>query len=150
MLRIFRIGILAFFCAGGAPELLAHVLEQGTAAQQNSAAAEHKPDLQEIFRRGQAALEQGRLKDAEQDFHSIIAVDPHSAGAYANLGVVYMREKQWKPALAMLHQAQQLSPEVAGIRLNIGLAYYRQNKFQEAIPAFESVVRDNPGSLQGR
>jgi len=50
----------------------------------------------------------------------------------------------------MLHEAQQLSPEVAGIRLNIGLAYYRQNKFQEAIPAFESVVRDNPGSLQGR
>jgi tetratricopeptide (TPR) repeat protein len=101
-LRIFRFGILAFFCAAREPGLLARGLEHGAAAQKNSAAAEHKPDLQKIFQRGQAALEQGLLKDAEQDFHGIIAVEPHSAGAYANLGVVYMREKQWKPALAML------------------------------------------------
>jgi tetratricopeptide (TPR) repeat protein len=34
--------------------------------------------------------------------------------------------------------------------VNIGLAYYRQNDFQHAIPRFESVVKDQPDSLQAR
>ena len=41
-------------------------------------------------------------------------------------------------------------PQIAGIRLNIGLAYYRQNEFLQAIPPFESVVRDQPDALQPR
>jgi Tfp pilus assembly protein PilF len=43
-----------------------------------------------------------------------------------------------------------MAPSVAGIRLNIGLAYFRQNDFASAIPPFESVVRDMPGSEQAR
>jgi len=61
-----------------------------------------------------------------------------------------MRRKQWSEALGMLEKAQHLLPEMAGIRLNIGLAYYRQNEFLKAIPAFESVVREQPDALQPR
>jgi tetratricopeptide (TPR) repeat protein len=50
----------------------------------------------------------------------------------------------------MLRKAEHLMPQAAGIRLNIGLAYYRQNEFLKAIPAFESVVRDEPDTLQPR
>ena len=66
--------------------------------------------------------------------------------AYANLGVVYMRRKQWDKALTLLQKAEHLMPQVSGsgIRLNIGLAYFRQNEFLKAIPPFESVVRDQP------
>ena len=45
-----------------------------------------------------------------------------SGAAYANLGVVYMRRKQWTKTLETLQQAERLMPQVAGIRLNIGLA----------------------------
>src|SRR4030095_15929710 len=45
---------------------------------------------------------------------------------------------------------EKLAPQVAGIRLNIGLAHYRQNDFRHAIPRFESVVKDQPDSLQAR
>ena len=41
-------------------------------------------------------------------------------------------------------------PQEAGIRLNIGLVYFRENEFLKAIPIFESVVRDQPESLQPR
>ena len=61
-----------------------------------------------------------------------------------------MRRKQWEPALANLRKAEQLAPQVAGIRLNIGLAHYRQNDFRHAIPPFESVIKDEPDSLQAR
>ena len=107
-------------------------------------------DLGKLFQAGQDALNHGRLDEAENDFRQVLALEPGLGGAYANLGVVYMRRKQWTKALASLRQAEQLMPEVAGIRLNIGLAYYRQNEFLKAIPPFESVVRDEPAELQPR
>jgi len=103
-----------------------------------------------LFQRGQAALNAGRLDEAERAFRQVLAVDPQSGGAYANLGVVYMRRKQWTTALNMLRKAERLLPEVAGIRLNIGLAYYRQSEYLKAIPSLESVVRDQPDGMQGR
>jgi tetratricopeptide (TPR) repeat protein len=103
-----------------------------------------------IFQHGQDALNHGRLDEAEHDFRQILALDPQAGAAYANLGVVYMRRKQWTKALEMLRNAEHMMPQVAGIRLNIGLAYYHQNEFLLAIPPFESVVRDQPDALQPR
>jgi tetratricopeptide (TPR) repeat protein len=107
-------------------------------------------DPARLFQQGQDALNRGRLDEAERDFHQVLALNPQLAGAYANLGVVYMRRKQWTKALEMLHHAEHLLPQVAGIRLNIGLAYYRQSEFLKAIPVFESVVRDEPEAAQPR
>jgi tetratricopeptide (TPR) repeat protein len=103
-----------------------------------------------IFARGQAALQSGKLQDAEQDFRQVLQLDPKSGAAYGNLGVVYMRRKQWNKAIGALETAERLAPQIAGVRLNIGLAYYRQNEFLKAIPAFESVVREQPDALQPR
>lgn len=117
-----------------------------TAASANARPA----DPAKLFQLGQDALAHGRLDDAERDFRAVLEVDPRSGGAYANLGVVYMRRKQWNKALEALQKAEHWLPQVAGIRLNIGLAYYRQNEFLKAIPRFESVVRDQPDALQPR
>ena len=101
-----------------------------------------------MFQRGEAALASGDLEKAEQAFKQVLAVDPRSAAAYANLGVIDMRRKRWVSALTSLHHAEKLAPEMTGVRLNIGLAYYRQNEYWRAIPAFESLVRDQPTSVQ--
>jgi tetratricopeptide (TPR) repeat protein len=107
-------------------------------------------DPAQLFQSGQEALTQNRLDEAERDFRQVISLNPQVGGAYANLGVVYMRRKQWSKALESLRQAEKLMPQVAGIRLNIGLAYFRQNEFLKAIPPFESVVHDQPDALQPR
>jgi tetratricopeptide (TPR) repeat protein len=110
----------------------------------------HPADPAKLFQRGQDALTRGHLDDAERDFRGVLQLDPQSGAAYANLGVVYMRRKQWNKALESLEKAAHLMPQLTGIRLNIGLAYYRQNEFLKAIPAFESVLHDQPDSLQAR
>lgn len=117
----------------------------------NSAvSASQNADPSQLFSQGEAALKLGNLEEAEHSFRAVLALNPQVAGAYANLGVISMRRKQWRPALDMLHTAERLAPQVAGIRLNIGLVYYRQNDFQAAIAPFESVVRDLPDSYQAR
>ena len=100
--------------------------------------------IPELFGSGEAALRAGNLDQAESSFKKVLAQDPNSAGAYANLGVIAMRRQNWPAALDLLHKAERLAPNVAGIRLNIGLVYYRQSEFHSAIAPFESVVRDQP------
>jgi tetratricopeptide (TPR) repeat protein len=107
-------------------------------------------DPQKLFEAGEAALRAGKLNDAEREFRQVVAINPGVAGAYANLGVIYMRRKQWPQALEMLRKAEKLAPDIAGIRLNIGLAYFRQNDFASAILPFESVVHEAPDSFQAR
>ena len=105
-------------------------------------------DPQKLFEAGDAALRAGKLEEAERDFRQVLEINPEVAAAYVNLGVIYMRRKQWPQALEMLHKAEKLAPDMAGIRLNIGLTYFRQNDFVKAIKPFESVVRESPDSYQ--
>jgi tetratricopeptide (TPR) repeat protein len=107
-------------------------------------------DPQKAFAAGEAALRAGRLDEAERSFRQVLVINPAVAGAYANLGVIHMRRKQWPQALTALQKAAQLAPDIAGIRLNIGLVYFRQNDFARAIRPFESVVRQSPDSYQAR
>jgi tetratricopeptide (TPR) repeat protein len=139
-------GLAAFLFAQNAPSTTA-AKSPNTAA---SAASRPGGDPAQLFQAGQEALSANRLDDAEKDFRAVLVIDPQVGGAYANLGVVYMRRKQWSKALEALRKAERLMPQVPGIRLNIGLAYFRQNQFLKAIPVFESVVRDQPDALQPR
>jgi tetratricopeptide (TPR) repeat protein len=121
----------------------------GTGSRAPASSTTHR-EPQQIFAAGEDALAKGDLDGAERSFKRVLALNPRVAGAYANLGVIHMRRKQWAPALTNLREAEKLAPQIAGIRLNIGLAYYRQGDFRHAIPAFESVVKDVPDSLQAR
>jgi tetratricopeptide (TPR) repeat protein len=122
--------------------------QNGVSAKATTAHSARDP--QKLFETGEAALHAGKLDDAERSFRQVLAIQPGLAGAYANLGVIYMRRKKWTQALEMLHKAEKLAPEIAGIRLNIGLVYYRQKHYPEAIKPFETVVQQAPDSYQAR
>ena len=114
--------------------------QSGALAKTEAGATRDLSDPQKLFEAGEAALHAGKLDEAEHEFRQVLAINPEVAGAYANLGVIYMRRKQWRQALEMLHKAEKLAPDMVGIQLNIGLIYYRQN-FRAAIEPFESVVQ---------
>lgn len=125
----------------------------GDAAKQTAAArgsTQQSFSTKAQFEEGQKALQDGDLDTAEAAFRKVLAVDPRSAGAYANLGVVAMRRKEWDRALGFLQKAAKLAPNVSGIRLNIGLVKFRRGDYAEAIPPLSSVVRDQPDSVQAR
>jgi tetratricopeptide (TPR) repeat protein len=107
-------------------------------------------NLLAIFAEGEAALRSGDLQLAEKKFRTVIAVDPNSGSAYANLGVIAMRRKQWDHALALLQKAHKLEPQLSGIELNIGLVQFRRANYAAAIEPLSSVVRDQPDSQQAR
>lgn len=116
-------------------------------------AATHPTQAQnpeEIFNQAQRALAAGNYAKAEEGFHAVLKLDPRSAAAYDNLGVVYMRQARWDRALQALTEAKRLAPQVAGIDLNLGLAYYHKLEFEKAIPPFARVLQANPDNSQAR
>jgi tetratricopeptide (TPR) repeat protein len=108
------------------------------------------PDPRSIFERAQHALAAGDYKSAENGFHEVLKLDPKSASAYVNLGVVYMRTERFDAAIKALESAKRLAPSVAGIDLNLGLAYYRKKDYSAAIPHFAQVLRADAGNYQTR
>src|SRR5215475_2585696 len=60
-------------------------------APANSSPNAGTSDPARLFADGQSALNEGNLNEAEHDFQQVLAINPQMGGAYANLGVVYMR-----------------------------------------------------------
>lgn len=99
------------------------------------------------FRAGSEALQAGDLDSAERKFQSVLKCQPN-AGAYANLGVVYMRKQNWTAATRALKQAARLAPGMTGVRLNLALVAFRQGKYEEAVPVLKTVWREEPNAIQ--
>ena len=141
------------FCLSAARPACARPLNKaGSAHQSNSspAGAKQRTDPKEWFAKGQTALQSGDLTTAEAAFRQVLAADPRAGSAYANLGVIAMRRKDWDHAITLLQKAEKLEPKMAGIRLNIGLVEYRRGNYAAAIAPLASVLRDQPDSQQAR
>src|SRR5437879_6889438 len=82
-------------------------------------------DAQALFAKGQMALQAGDLDAAEAAFRQVLSVDARAGSAYANLGVIAMRRKEWDRAIALLRKAEMLEPKVSVIRLKTELASCR-------------------------
>jgi tetratricopeptide (TPR) repeat protein len=124
--------------------------QTGTAKPSSTNPPASRSNVQALFAQGEDALRRGDLQLAEKNFRAVIAADPRAGSAYANLGVIAMRQKHWDNALALLQKAHQLEPNMSGIQLNIGLVQFRRANYTAAIEPFSAVLRDQPDSQQAR
>lgn len=147
-LRFVRRLIAALLVCGAARAPLQAQMILSPGLFQTSGAAPAEREFRQVYEDGQQALSDNRLADAERAFRQVLAMDPQNAGAYVNLGVIAMRRKQWAIALRNLEQGERLAPGVPGVRLNIGLTYYSEGDYKAASDAFESVIHDDPASVQ--
>src|SRR5579859_3410414 len=104
-------------------------------------------NLRAAFARAQQALAAKDYADAERGFKDFLKLDPNSAAAYTNLGVVYLRTAKPDEAIKVFEIARKLDPGMVGVDLNLGLAYYRKQDFSRALPYFQHVVAAEPASL---
>lgn len=134
--------------------LLRRILPSFTAIWIAAAVAAQTPDREAVIRgkyeAGDAALRRGQLAEAEKTFLKIAAMRPQDLRAHVNLGVIYMRQKNWTRALEELRTAEKIAPQIPGIRFDIALVYYRQRDYHAAIAPFESVLRDQPDWPQAK
>ncbi|MGH9405243.1 MAG: tetratricopeptide repeat protein, partial [Terriglobia bacterium] len=94
--RLFSIALGAAIAALAGPAAAVGWAPAGGAVA-SAAFEQSKPasGIGQLFIRGEEALQGGDLDGAEKVFDQVLATDPRNAGAYANLGVIAMRRKQW-------------------------------------------------------
>src|SRR5439155_16039136 len=143
MLRQLQINLLL-------PLVLVVVLAISGAASPVPSRTDQTVDPRALFEQAQRALNAGDYAQAEQAFLAVLRIDPQSAGAYFNLGVVYLRTEKFDAAIASLEKARRLAPAIAGVELNLGLAHYRKQDFRNAIPHFASHLSRDPSSIQAQ
>jgi len=107
-------------------------------------------DPRTAFESAQNALLKKDYASAEKGFQEVLRLDPHSASAYSNLGVVYMRTQRFDSAIRALQEAKKLAPAVRAIDLNLGLAYYHKQEFAKAIPEFSQALQSQADNYQAR
>jgi tetratricopeptide (TPR) repeat protein len=98
---------------------------------------------QELLDEGQSLLSKGELDGAEKKFLSAIKNDPMAGQAYNFLGMIYLRQKVYKGAIAALEKGCKLDPLNDTAFNNLGLAYYNEKNYEKAIENFEKSIHLN-------
>ncbi|MGC8834845.1 MAG: tetratricopeptide repeat protein, partial [Armatimonadota bacterium] len=69
-----------------------------------------KEQVRKYINRGLALAAAGKLAEAEAEYLRAVKLDPSSGAAYANLGTLYARRKQFDKAEQALRKAAELMP----------------------------------------
>lgn len=118
-------------------------------------AAEAMPDstawtAADLVALGQAQLESARLQAARRSLERAIALDPESADAWYQQGMLEMKSDRPDSAAAALQRAAERRQDSALVQLNLGIALYQARRMGEAIPAFRRAVELRPELVAGR
>lgn len=100
--------------------------------------------------KGNVAMQQGHLGEAETFYRKAIAVDSNYMPAYYNLGNVLRAQRQHEAALEAYHSAHRLAPDDYEILVNMGATLNDLARCAEAISAFDRAIVLSPSGLEAR
>ncbi len=93
---------------------------------------------------GLALYYQGRLEEAEFQFHEALKRYPQMARAYGGLGLVFRKRGQLEEAARALTRAIELDPKFVGAREKLGLVLEAMGKWEAAMEEYRSVLAIMP------
>ena len=99
---------------------------------------------QDLLQIGLEHHRNGRLKQAETSYRTLLKDDPANAMGMHWLGVLLSQAGQWDDAIHWLEQAAALRPTDAAFQNNLGQACLNGGKYDEAVKAFEAASMSEP------
>lgn len=98
-----------------------------------------------LFRNlGLAYLEEGKLKQAVEEFQKLTALAPEEPLGFANLGLAQLRLGRLEAAELQLQAALELAPAHPEIRLLLAKVYELNDKQEQALRTLEISLEKNP------
>ncbi|MBI3899559.1 MAG: tetratricopeptide repeat protein [Gammaproteobacteria bacterium] len=102
------------------------------------------PESHQAFERAVAALQAGRMADAERELTALIAREPELSAPYANLGIVYARTGRAAQAVEAFGKAIRLNPERPAYYNELGIVHRNEGRFEEARKAYQQALQLDP------
>ena len=93
-----------------------------------------------LVRRGLEAAERGALGEAAELLRKALEAAPNDAATWNSLGVVLVRQGEWKDGVEAFKRAVRLEPRLADARRNLAVALDRRGRTAEAIAQYRSFL----------
>src|SRR5207249_663489 len=77
-------------------------------------------------------------------YESLLQSAPRLAPAYNNLGSLYLRQREYKKAAAVLEKGLKIDPKMSSASALLGMALYEMGDYAAAGRNLESALRGNP------
>jgi tetratricopeptide (TPR) repeat protein len=100
------------------------------------------------FYTGLAALQTSQEVLARQQFERVISIAPHEPAAWADAGLLLLRQQDLDGAAERLNKAAQLAPANADIQRLLGLTESRRGNLPAAIDHWKRALRIRPGDAK--
>lgn len=104
--------------------------------------------LDQLWSIAQESLQDNKYLRAEKALLTILRVDERNASAYNRLGILYVKQQQYKDAIECFEIAQSLEPSASSLH-NVGLIYFETGDYDKAALAFEQAL-EMDGELPAR
>ena len=112
-----------------------------------SAQSGDNPDdarVQKLYGEAKAAEARGDLAAAVTNYESLLQIAPRLAPAYNNLGSLYLRQREYRKAAAVLEKGLKIDPKMSSASALLGMALYEIADYAGAERSLESALRANP------
>ena len=96
------------------------------------------------YNRAVTSMKNGRDEAAISQFAAIAQTHPNLAGAFTNMGLIYLAGGDHEEAAKNLLQATTIKPDDVVAQTHLGVAYRHLGKFQEAKTAYDMALKTNP------
>ena len=95
--------------------------------------------LDQLWSIAQESLQDNKFLRAEKALLTILRVDERNASAYNRLGILYVKQQQYKDAIECFEIAQSLEPSASSLH-NVGLIYFETGDYDKVVLAFEQAL----------
>lgn len=111
--------------------------------------ASFNPKAVREFDKGNKLQKEENLREAVAHYQKALSIAPDFYPALANVGAVYLRQKDTARAEDAFRRALELNPEDGESYINLGHALYEEGKYQPAIERLEEGLKRSPRSAVG-
>lgn len=101
-------------------------------------------ELEEVSKEGALASADQDWNRAAAAYEKMIQLAPRNALAYANLGIVEYRRKNFEAARTALRRSLQLNPAISQNWLTLGLVYHQEQSYELAIASLARALHQDP------
>jgi len=105
-------------------------------------------DADALLAAGIAAQQHHDYRSAIEDYRKVLAIQPETAEARANLGAALAESGDFEAAIEEDRRALQAAPNQIAVRSNLALAYYKKGDMTHAHAEFEAVHAARPADVK--
>jgi tetratricopeptide (TPR) repeat protein len=111
-------------------------------AQSNPPSADER--VQNLYAEAKAAEAGGDLAGAIAKYESILQIAPRLGAAYNNLGSLYLKQREYRKAAAILEKGLKIDPSMTSATALLGMVLFETGDYPAARLKLEAALRANP------